>query len=109
MNTTIKRRNSQTGTVVIRRLLLTAYALDRRFTATELSELKAKVFRHTTGDSFMTIRADAAVLGEVVLFFDLYSVEQLTFAQRLRHYLRMFKTAICDHIGISTGIVIIKR
>lgn len=109
MNTTIKRHNPRTGTQMVRRLILTAYALDRRFTAEELRELRSKVFRRTTGESFMTVRADAAVLGEIVLFFDLYSVEQLTFAQRLRHYLRMFKTAICDHIGISTGIVIIKR
>lgn len=109
MNTVIKRRNPRTGTQMIRRLVLTAYALDRHFTADELRELKSKVFRRTTGSSFVTVRADATIFGEVVLFFDLYSVEQLTFAQRLRHYLRMVKATVFDHMGISTGIVIIKR
>ena len=57
----------------------------------------------------MTVRADASILGEVVLFFDLYPIEQLTLSQRLFHYLRMFKATIFDYIGINTCIVIIKR
>lgn len=91
---------------VIKRPILAAVKLSGRFTEDERRYLRKKAWRKSTDDATMTMTSNDFGR-ESVLFFDVYVVEQLSLLKRLRHSLRVFKTAIASYVGIKPRIIII--
>ncbi len=72
-----------------------------KFTEEERKMLRARTFPMCTDCATYTrIFADENG-NEMILIFDFYDVKRLGFFQRIRHYLRKFKTAIAGDTRVA--------
>lgn len=88
-------------------LLLVAFKHCGEFSDKERQELRKKVSGKLIDKCSYTHVAHQT-FGECVLIFDSYVIDQLGITQRIRHSLRVFKTAVFRYVGINSVVHIIK-
>lgn len=88
-------------------LILAAYKTGEPFTEQEMIELRRRAFKRSLDGGTMTSMATDGFGNHIVLKFDLYVVEQLSFPKRLRHLLRKFFTAVACYVGVSPVVKIV--
>ena len=90
-----------------RRLLLAAYKVNGEFTQEDRDNIRRRVYDKLTDDCMITsVSRDGWGIG-VLLIFDSYEVEQLSFLKRIRHYLRMLLAAVSSYVGMCTRVIVI--
>lgn len=88
-------------------LIMAAYKMGEPFTSEEMDELRKQAFERSLDGGTMTSVATDGFGNHIVLKFDLYMVEQLSFPKRLRHLLRKFFTAVACYVGVSPVVKVV--
>lgn len=88
-----------------RRLLVAAHTTGT-FSHYELLTLKKKAWKSCIG--YLITDVSQSKLGQSVMLFDCYRVEELGFFKRLRHYFRVFTATVARYVGVSTVFVVVK-
>lgn len=89
-------------------LIMAAYKMGEPFTSEEMAKLRKQAFKRSLDGGTMTSVATDGFGNHIVLKFDLYMVEQLSFSKRLRHLLRKFFTAVACYVGVSPVVKVIR-
>ena len=92
----------KTQSPIHKHLIMAAYKMGEPFTSEEMDDLRKQAFERSLNGGTMTFG------NHIVLKFDLYVVEQLSFPKRLRHLLRKFFTAVACYVGVSPVIKVIR-
>ena len=87
--------------------ILAAIKIGGRFSEQERGELRKLAWEKSIDNATRTHVATDCFGNELVLFFDVYVVENLSLLKRLRHSLRVFKAAVARKIHVQPRIIII--
>ena len=97
----------KTQSLMHKHLIMAAYKIGEPFTSEEMDELRRRAFERSLDGGTMTSVATDGFGNHIVLKFDLYMVEQLSFPKRLRHLLRKFFTAVACYVGVSPVVKVV--
>jgi len=99
---TIKKTSNGT---MVKRPLLVVYS-ESEFTEQQIAKFREKAWRRCINSATVTVRTEGK-LGNVLIIFDVYVIEQLSTFQRFRHRLSIIKAAVLGYMGISPAVIVI--